>query len=963
MQAKDKREDASGSVEVDSFLRDVARAPRLHPPAGASAEPDLVGRTLLHFHVVERLGAGGMGVVYKALDEKLRRPVALKVLSARLLADGRHRETLLREARSAAAVNHPNIAAIHEVHEGPDGAFFVMELVEGETLRARLARTGPLAPAEVLRIGLDIARGLARAHASSVVHRDLKCENVMITRDGHVKLLDFGLATVRGDDEDASSDSPSDDRGAEPRAALGLAPTMPATPTPTTGGRVAGTPTSMSPEQARGEAVDPRIDVYAFGVVLYEMLAGEVPFAHRSGSPWEWGDERAPAWRPRRPLRQLAPRVSRELEQLVTRCLSYAKEKRPADGAALVEEVEARAPRRGRGVVILLSVVIAALCAATIALVVGGARGARAPNAPAPSSVGSVAPSSAAPAAPTLRAVTAESAEAFLQGVSPMSLSDDAERMTYRGRDSKTFRVHNLRTEADEWIRSPDGQAILDAEFEGEGAGERIVVWTQEGSWSIEPDTKRAMKIMDSIWNPPTMPSDGRFFEWFREKDGRDTFGRTDALTGTTRDIVETKDESYSFRLSPDGSTLALVHGWDPPQLTVARPDAPLQGHVVLADPHMKLSFNMSAFDWIDDERLVVSMQEDDADETNLWEIHIDPATLERIGAPVRLTHWHGVSATHLKVHRALRAMSFMRTQSQSDVSVGKLEAGTHRLTNVERLTLAESDERPGAWTKDGQTLVYQSNRSGHWGIYARALTDDTSDRPVVTGDLTSSWPQLVLDDAAILYWSVPKDGPPSLLRAPFGPANAPAEVLFVSPDWDRRVNGAPLPALSRVACAARGTVCVLLSYDSSASAWTWYRLDPSDGSRAPIEGLVNPDPRGPRFEMAPDASRVAVIDKGAVLHVFTLSGTRARETRHIEDVAGLAFDTDGRGMIIGWFQTGTTKPPTVSYLWEDGRRADIAHSSMGALMVAPDGKHLAFHTRPTTYNTWIAEDVFTARR
>ena len=156
----------------------MARAPSLSPqPAGSAEvarrrpESDLAGKTLRHFHIVERLGAGGMGVVYKAIDDRLRRPVALKVLSVRLLADPAHRETLLREARSAAAVNHPNIAAVHEVQDGPEGAFFAMELVEGETLRARLARDGALPLAEALRIARAIAQGLARAHALSVVHR------------------------------------------------------------------------------------------------------------------------------------------------------------------------------------------------------------------------------------------------------------------------------------------------------------------------------------------------------------------------------------------------------------------------------------------------------------------------------------------------------------------------------------------------------------------------------------------------------------------------------------------------------------------------------------------------------------------------------------------------------------------------------------------------------------------------
>ena len=372
----------SDSVKVDTFLRAVAHAPRISPQSSASSpavasppEPDLTGRTLLHFHVVERLGAGGMGVVYRAIDEQLRRPVALKVLSARLLADARHRETLLREARSAAAVNHPNIASIYEVNDGRDVAFLVMELVGGETLRARLSRDGPLPIAEALRIALAIAQGLASAHASGVVHRDLKCENVMLATAGHVKLLDFGLATVHGDEAAAPGVADAEAPVDEPAA---LAPTVPATATPTTGGWVAGTPVSMSPEQARGEAADPRTDVYAFGVVLYEMISGVMPFAHRKGRPWSWGDATASAWTPGRALQSVAPKAPRKVADLVQRCLAYDRAGRPADGSALVGEVELcaghRVPGRATGrsqtlawVWATIGLVVAAAVALTIA--------------------------------------------------------------------------------------------------------------------------------------------------------------------------------------------------------------------------------------------------------------------------------------------------------------------------------------------------------------------------------------------------------------------------------------------------------------------------------------------------------------------------------------------------------------------------------------------------------------------
>src|SRR3569833_3976083 len=186
-----------------------------------------------------------MGVAYRAFDEKLQRAVALKVLAAKFLVDDRNKGLILREARSAAAVHHPNIATIYDVHDAPEAAFLAMELVEGETLRERLAR-GAAPIDEALAIATQIVDALACAHAVGLVHRDLKPDNVMIARDGRGKLLDFGLATLADADE-----------AGDPLHA-----------------HVIGTPAYMAPEQARGEAVDARADVFAFGVVLCELLEG-----------------------------------------------------------------------------------------------------------------------------------------------------------------------------------------------------------------------------------------------------------------------------------------------------------------------------------------------------------------------------------------------------------------------------------------------------------------------------------------------------------------------------------------------------------------------------------------------------------------------------------------------------------------------------------------------------------------
>jgi serine/threonine protein kinase/tetratricopeptide (TPR) repeat protein len=207
------------------------------------------GRRVAQYSIVEQLGAGGMGCVYKAHDERLNRFVALKFLPPHLGVRADAKQRFLVEARAAAQLDHPNICTIHEIGETPDGQLFIaMPLYEGETLEDRLGRSPPLAFAEAVAIALQIASGLAKAHEHGVVHRDVKPSNVMLLRDGAVKILDFGVARVA----DAS-----------------LA---------THEGGALGTAAYMSPEQARGERVDARTDVWSLGVVLYEMLAGERPF-------------------------------------------------------------------------------------------------------------------------------------------------------------------------------------------------------------------------------------------------------------------------------------------------------------------------------------------------------------------------------------------------------------------------------------------------------------------------------------------------------------------------------------------------------------------------------------------------------------------------------------------------------------------------------------------------------------
>ncbi len=208
----------------------------------------MIGKTILHYNIIEKLGEGGMGVVYKAEDSRLKRDVAIKFLPRHIAGNAEERERFKIEAKAAAALNHPNIATIYAIEEVDGEMFIVMEFIDGKELRDIVGATGPVAPTDAIEYATQIASGLQAAHAKGVTHRDIKSSNIMVTESGQVKIMDFGLAKIAGGAQLTKDHS------------------------------TLGTAAYMSPEQARGEPVDQRTDIWSFGVVLYEMLTGQLPF-------------------------------------------------------------------------------------------------------------------------------------------------------------------------------------------------------------------------------------------------------------------------------------------------------------------------------------------------------------------------------------------------------------------------------------------------------------------------------------------------------------------------------------------------------------------------------------------------------------------------------------------------------------------------------------------------------------
>jgi serine/threonine protein kinase/Tfp pilus assembly protein PilF len=266
----------------------------------------MIGQTISHYKILEKLGEGGMGVVYKAEDTKLKRTVALKFLPPEFTRDSEAKERFIQEAQAASTLDHPNICTIHEIDQTPDGQLFIcMACYEGETLKEQIGR-GPLEIGYAIDIAAQIAEGLTKAHDRRIVHRDIKPANIFVTEDGHVKITDFGLAKLMG------------------RTQL------------TKTGTSVGTIAYMSPEQGRGDPVDHRTDIWSLGIVLYEMVTGELPFKadYEQATLYLILNEALPS------VTRSRSDVSKDLERIIKKALAKGTRERYETAEALKKDLE-----------------------------------------------------------------------------------------------------------------------------------------------------------------------------------------------------------------------------------------------------------------------------------------------------------------------------------------------------------------------------------------------------------------------------------------------------------------------------------------------------------------------------------------------------------------------------------------------------------------------------------------------
>src|ERR1700739_2874957 len=265
----------------------------------------MIDKTISHFRIIEKLGAGGMGVVYKAVDIRLDRLVALKFLPDKMAQDSQALERFRREARAASALNHPGICTIYDIGEQAGRTFIAMEFIDGETLRSHI-QGKPLPLEETLNLGVQLAEALDAAHTQGIIHRDIKPANIFVTKRGQAKVLDFGLAKlvpkgIAKVGADFSGELP------ESTSIVGI---------------ISGTPSYMSPEQIRGDNLDPRTDIFSLGLLLYEMATGRQAFGGRTGGAIiEAVLSRSPV-----PARTINPDIPPRLEEIINKALHKDRE-------------------------------------------------------------------------------------------------------------------------------------------------------------------------------------------------------------------------------------------------------------------------------------------------------------------------------------------------------------------------------------------------------------------------------------------------------------------------------------------------------------------------------------------------------------------------------------------------------------------------------------------------------------
>jgi serine/threonine protein kinase/Tol biopolymer transport system component len=949
----------SGEEEEDGkfldLLRKVARAPSVDPASVDTPlvpQESLAGKQLAHFRVEERIGAGGMGVIYRAVDERLRRPVALKVLPPRHAADRERNARLWREAQSAAAVNHPNIASIYELGEADGMAFIAMEYVAGKSLRSYM-RGRPLLIGEAVHFARQIAQGLARAHEAGIIHRDLKPDNVMVAPDRTAKILDFGLAKLSSGQDEPGGSAPAIPTGEA--VAGGSAPA-------TREGVILGTPTYMSPEQEEGApSIDVRTDIYSFGILLFEMLTGSPPA--------RTGDPRAELLNSlEKPGADVDPEVVVPLERVVLKCIEKRPKDRYPNGGALLEALRALPVQSGmdlppvpfhvhtrsrRRLYLTLTALGALLVAAAVAanqvrdyLVREERRRAAEQN------------QLNAARRPQEKRLTANPPE---NPIVDAALSADGKTLAYV--DHRGLFLRTLDPATTRQLKLPEQVPPLQSVTWVPGGKELLVtarLMREDESvlWAVSVEGRTRQVAKGKFEKPKVSPDGGRLA--FITPDGIAISSMQSPEMVKPRVLAarNPEDEFHELHWSPDGKRLLFVHELrleDGTRAYLETVDAPpYAGRQTLIENQRLLhTSGHGAVAWAPDGTIYFALAELPPKEPGftVWSLTLDPATGMPRTHPRMLSSWSGGSAGMLNV-TADGAMVFARYEQQVDVYVMELKAGGRHIDTPRRLTLSDRNERPSGWSPDGKSILYVSDQDGSYDLFIQDV--DTGDfQKLLTDQASQTWPTFTRESYDVLYWEhpypdEPEASPARLMRARL-PGGTPVRLLE---ETNTSTCGGPQvpPERASFRCPARAGSCVLGEQDGT--QLVFHAVDLRRGRGRELARVTNPGTRAQGWDVSPDGTRLAIPGSSGQVRVVDLSSRKVfdRFVNPACELDAVSWAADGNGFFSTAVCLGAERPYKLYFselfrqphaLWES------ASMTFTAPVASPDGRRLAVGVKP----------------
>src|SRR5690349_21516941 len=864
-----------------------------------------------------------MGVVYKAEDTELGRFVALKFLPNELARDPQALDRFRREARSASALNHPNICTIYEIGRDADHSFIVMEYLEGMTLRQKIAGK-PLGTETVLDLSLQITDALDAAHAKGIVHRDIKPANIFVTNRSQAKILDFGLAKVT----------------TKPQPVDSAAPTLTADEAHLTSpGSTVGTVAYMSPEQVRGQELDGRTDLFSFGAVLYEMCTGKLPFSgDTSGVIFDSILNREPS----APLR-MNPAIPPRLEEIINKALEKDREvryqsaaeiradvkrlKRDSESGRIAAQAVRRQPRFPHWQLVLLVLLLLLASAVAGWLLLRRQQS-----------------SATVPQLKEQRLTTNSTANPL----SAAAISPDGKYLVLADpsgvyvRTIATGEIHPLSVPTKgevmflAWF--PDSTNVLTSWTPSNGVSSGLWVVSLLGGARQISDEGTVGSVSPDGTRIAFVRGEGPFGAgrelWLMSASGAD---QRKLVSGSPNDLLATPV------WSPDGKWIAYT------RFILAENSSKLEaleldhGHnpVLLTDPALD-----NGLLWLSDGRIVVARDEPASSPagSNVWSVLVDLRTMRTKGAPTRVTSGPGY-AIQFSITADNRQLVLLRATIEADVYVAPFAPSSPRPLAARRLTLDDANDFPFDWTSDSKAVLFISDRTGARNIFRQDLDKPTAEMLSV-GTESKLVCRLNPEGTQLLYTSGPGDfsAPIGLMRVPL--AGGPTQRLLEA------------PSVNNFQCSrSPAKICVMSQ--QLENRFIFSRFDPLSGDHRSFRtveegGIYN-------WSLSPDGSWLALVDlkTGAgKIRLLPVAGG-AERVLDIKDWSGFAsvdWAADSMALFVSSNPTG--RQSTLLYVSLQGAVHPLwkVKSSPSWAIPSRDGRYLAIAAPSLENNAWMLE-------